>query len=244
MIETRLALPVRSPHPLIVPWTCVAPISTAAIELATPHSASLWQWIPTRMLPSSVPTASRVASVTCDGSDDPFVSQRTTVSAPAPGRRPHARAGVVRVVPPRVEEVLGVVDHALALADEEGDRLGDHPEVLGTVDSDHLLEVQTPRLADQRADSAHRIRPAAAVRDRRRRGCPAGGSSRRRRSPPARSAPRRAARTAHAPWGSKPESPPRSGGSELVELVRDTDLLVRGEGHPLPLHAVAQGRVI
>ena len=30
-----------------MPWTRPAPAATAASELATPHSASLWQWIPT-----------------------------------------------------------------------------------------------------------------------------------------------------------------------------------------------------
>src|SRR3954464_6239457 len=48
MIDTRLALPVRSPTPFIVPWTWRAPTSTAASVLATPHSASLWQWMGAR----------------------------------------------------------------------------------------------------------------------------------------------------------------------------------------------------
>jgi hypothetical protein len=33
-------------EPLIVPWTWRAPTSTAASVFATPHSESLWQWIP------------------------------------------------------------------------------------------------------------------------------------------------------------------------------------------------------
>src|SRR3712207_6867647 len=47
-----------------------------------------------------------------------------------------------RVVPPGVEEVLRVVDHLLALRDEKGHGLLDHPEVLVTVDADDLLQVQ------------------------------------------------------------------------------------------------------
>ena len=43
----RSALPQRSPKPLIVPCTCTAPASTAASELATATSQSLWQWMPT-----------------------------------------------------------------------------------------------------------------------------------------------------------------------------------------------------
>src|SRR5580692_8686873 len=108
MIETRLALPQRSPQPLIVPCTWRAPTSTAASELATPHSASLWQWMPTRVTPPISATAAAVAA----------------------------------------EEVLGVVDDALAGADEEGDRLLDHAQVLVAVDLDDLLEMQHPGLAD------------------------------------------------------------------------------------------------
>ena len=40
-IASRSALPVRSPYPLIVPWTCVTPASTAAIVFATAQPASL-----------------------------------------------------------------------------------------------------------------------------------------------------------------------------------------------------------
>ena len=40
MIETRLAFPVRSPIPFIVPCTWVAPLSTAASVFATPQPQS------------------------------------------------------------------------------------------------------------------------------------------------------------------------------------------------------------
>ena len=83
MIETRFALPVRSPTPFIVPWTWRAPASTAASVLATPHSASLWQWMPTRTRPSSAATTAATADCTCEGSDEPLVSHSVTVSAPA-----------------------------------------------------------------------------------------------------------------------------------------------------------------
>jgi len=48
--------------------------------------------------------------------------------------------------------VLGVVDHALAAVREEGDRLGDHAQVLLAVDMHDLVEMQGPRLAHQGAD--------------------------------------------------------------------------------------------
>ena len=47
MIETRLALPQRSPSPLSVPWIWRAPARTAASEFATACSVSLWAWMPT-----------------------------------------------------------------------------------------------------------------------------------------------------------------------------------------------------
>ena len=53
MIETRLALPQRSPMPLSVPWIWRTPASTAASELATACSVSLWAWMP-RWLPGTV----------------------------------------------------------------------------------------------------------------------------------------------------------------------------------------------
>ena len=85
MIETRLALPVRSPTPFIVPWTWRAPTSTAASVLATPHSASLWQWMADADAVADRGDArAAVAAATCGGSDEPLVSHRATVSAPAP----------------------------------------------------------------------------------------------------------------------------------------------------------------
>ena len=42
MMDTRLALPQRSPRPLSVPWIWRAPARTAASELATACSVSLW----------------------------------------------------------------------------------------------------------------------------------------------------------------------------------------------------------
>ena len=85
-----------------------APASTAASELATPTSASLWQWMPT-----PAPTASSdgargggdlVREVAAVG-----VAQRHPGGAGLGGGA-HAAQRVVRVVEVAVEEVLGVVD--------------------------------------------------------------------------------------------------------------------------------------
>ena len=44
----RFALPHRSPMPMNVPCTCVAPARTASSEPDTAQPLSLWQWMPTR----------------------------------------------------------------------------------------------------------------------------------------------------------------------------------------------------
>ena len=86
-----------------------------------------------------------------------MVSQHATVSAPASAAARRQRERVVAVVGVAVEEVLGVVDHALARADEEGDRFGDHPQVLVAIDLDDLVEVQRPGLAHERADRGEAV---------------------------------------------------------------------------------------
>src|SRR2546427_38675 len=81
MIETRLALPQRSPNPFIVPCTCPTPSATAASELATAHSASLWTWMPSGVFTCFV-TTWRTATRS-GGSVPPFVSHSTSQWAPA-----------------------------------------------------------------------------------------------------------------------------------------------------------------
>ena len=65
---------------------------------------------------------------------------------------------VVGLRAPAVEEVLGIVDHALAGTAQELDRFRDHPQVLAAVNLDELLEVERPGLADDRADRRDRVR--------------------------------------------------------------------------------------
>ena len=79
-IETRLALPHRSPYPLIVPWTWRQPASTAASAFATASSPSLWLWMPSGVRSSR--RTSAVTSATQWGRLPPLVSHSTTQSAP------------------------------------------------------------------------------------------------------------------------------------------------------------------
>ena len=78
-----MALPQRSPMPLIVPCTILAPALTAASEFATPHSASLWVWMPISTRSPRSPTAAAVTSAISAGRVAPFVSHNVTFSAPA-----------------------------------------------------------------------------------------------------------------------------------------------------------------
>ena len=244
MIVVRLALPVRSPTPLVVPCTCSAPASTAASALATPQPASSCGWMPIRQRSLSSATTARVASATCGGSDEPLVSQSTTVSAPASAARAQAVQRVAGVGAPAVEEVLGVVDHALALRDQERDRRSDHVEVLLGRDLDDLLQVQAPGLADQRADRREAVGEHA---QRRVLGRPAPAA--------ARHPERGDLRVLEALAGEQVEELELLGvrgreagldqvDPELVELVGDAQLLGSAERHGRALHAIAQGRVV
>ncbi len=142
----------------MVAWTCRIPAVTAAIELATASSASLWVWIPH--------TIGRSESVALDrrphGGDDPeqLVGHRPAVGVaqdegPAPAWRAAWRVlhGVSRVVLVAVEEVFGVVHGLTTPVDQEADRVGDHVEVLGRRRAQDLGHVEQPALAE---DGHHR----------------------------------------------------------------------------------------
>ena len=154
MIVMRFALPVRSPMPLIVPCTCVAPASTAASVLATAQPASSWQW-----MPSATPgSASRD-----DGHDRArsaaAASRRWCRTARRARRRPRrrragsrARSRGRRAKPSK--KCSASSSTRLPSRDEEGDRLADHREVLLARDAHDLLDVQ------QRASCRRACRPA------------------------------------------------------------------------------------
>ena len=98
MIETRLALPQRSPRPLMVPWTCVAPLRTPAIALATATSESLCGWIPIGHRTAAI-AACTPASISC-GRRPPLVSQSAIRSTPAEStarRQASANSGLAEI---------------------------------------------------------------------------------------------------------------------------------------------------
>ena len=95
-----------------------APASTAASELATPHSRSLWAWIPTSTRSPSSATTAAVASAICAGQAGAVGVAERHVLGPGGDRGAQALERVAGVVAVGVEEVLGVVDHPLALPRE------------------------------------------------------------------------------------------------------------------------------
>ena len=160
------------------------------------------------------------------------------------GGRGRAAQRVGRVVAPGVEEVLGVVHHALALRGEEPDRLVDHAQVLVAAHVDDLAEVQAPGLADdgdrgregvrQHAQAVvglrgHALAPRHAEGDELRVAQPL---------------------VAHAPEEldllrvGRGEPALDEADAELVELERDARLLVDRDREALLLHAVAQRGVV
>ena len=209
MIVTRLALPVRSPMPLIVPWTWVAPASTALSVLATAQPVSSWVWMP------SGDARQRFGD---DGEGGPDLRRQAAAVGVAqhqalgagPGGRAQAVQRIARVEAEAVEEVLGVEQHALA-----GARRGRRPSRRSSPGSPRARRARPSRRAATEAlptivqagakDSASTRSPSSCSAARR-----AGGSCRRRRSAPARAARRRAGRTAPAPSGSRRGSRPRS----------------------------------
>jgi hypothetical protein len=159
-------------------------------------------------------------------------------------RGAEAAQGVVGIVPEGVEEVLGVVDHPLVLANEEADGVGDHPQVVLGIDVGDLLEVKRPRLADQRADGREAIGQQA-------QGRVVGGG----RVPATGHPEGRELRVLETLAREQIEQSlllgVRGGEAgldhldpERVEGVGHAHLLVHGQRHALPLHAVAEGGVV
>ncbi len=146
--EIRSALPQRSPKPLIVPCTCVAPASTAASELAMASSQSLWQWIPIGT--STAESAARVSSAISFGMRAAVGVAEHDSRGPGGGGGLDRLAGVFGIVLPAVEEMLGVVDHFAARFAEIADRFVDHRQVFFERNAEHLGCMEGRSLADDR----------------------------------------------------------------------------------------------
>src|SRR6266851_2784053 len=156
-------------------------------------------------------------------------------------QRPHR---VLRVALEAVEEVLGVVDDLLEVLEEVRDRIRDHGHVLLERGAERRGHVEVPRLAEDGDDGRPRLDEGleVAVLLRPHAG-PAGG---------AEGADLRALehRVLHAleeaqVLGIRPGPAALDVvHAELVEAVRDTHLVLHGEGHALALGAVAERGVV
>ncbi len=140
--------------------------------------------------------------------------------------------------------MLGVVEDALALASQEGDRLVDHPQVLVAIDAHDLVEMQIPGLADDRRDGReglgeHAQRDvlvgahAAAARH------AEGGDQRARRRIGLERAEQLGVLGVRL---GEPGLDERE--AEAVDEMGEAHLLADGERDALPLRAVAQRRVV
>ncbi len=246
MIVTRFALPVRSPMPFIVPGPAWRPPRRRRACSRRRTRSRRGSGCRARRSASAARTTRARASAICVGQRaSRWCRTATTRSAPALGGRAQAAQRVVRVVAVAVEEVLGVVDDALALRDEERDRVGDHREVLlarrrgrpSPGAARHVLPTIVQTGAKQSARTGGRV----GVRARRR----GAGSCRTRRSRRARTA-----RAASSPKSSsslgldagKPASIRCMPSPSRACTTRSFSSAV--SDMPLALHPVAQGGVV
>ncbi len=159
-------------------------------------------------------------------------------------RGAEAAKGVIGMGLVRVEEVLGIVDHPLALLPEEGDRLRDHAQVLVAIDAQDLLDVQVPGLTH---DARHR-RPQPGQRAQhqvvgRRDPAPAGHAEGRHHRF-AQVLPGHALEEGRVLGVRSGEAALDHVDAQLGQADGDAHLLVHGDAQPLALHAVAQGGVV
>ena len=137
MTLTRSALPQRSPMPLIVPCTCVAPSRDGGQRVRHRHVAvvvAVDAELDAAARGAPRPTAAAMSS----GRVPPLVSHRMMTLAPASCGGLQRLQGVLGVVPEAVEEVLGVVEHLAPGRLAVGDRVGDHVQVLLQRRAEHL----------------------------------------------------------------------------------------------------------
>ena len=134
--------------------------------------------MPTSASGSSATTARVAASISSRQRRAVGVAQRHVLGARVAAAARRQRSAYARSSRAAVEEVLGVVDHALALADQERDRLGDHAQVLVAVDLARPSRGAGPRSCRRACRPARRTRRARAAPGPRRRRRRAGASSR------------------------------------------------------------------
>ena len=81
--SSRLALPARSPMPLMVHSTCLAPLATPARELAVDKPRSFWQCVEMMYWPGTFALMPAMSAPNSSGRQMPTVSGMFSVVAPA-----------------------------------------------------------------------------------------------------------------------------------------------------------------
>ena len=245
MIVTRFALPVRSPMPLIVPCTCVAPDSSAVSEFATAQPESSWQWIP------SAAAGQRFAHDRERRADLRRQAAAVRVAQHEPlgarlGGRAQAVERVAGVEREAVEEVLGVEQHALARAargtpTESAIIARFSSRLTRTTFSTCSTEALPTSVQTGAKDSARTRSPSSSL----------GRASSRRRVIPKATISALASRSLREQREQllllrvrRREAGLDHVHAELVERVDDAQLLLGGERHAAAAHAVAQGGVV
>ena len=148
MIETRLALPQRSPRPLSVPWIWRAPARTAASEFATACSVSLWAWMPTwspgmclhHLADDRLDLVRQRAAIGV-AQHDP--ARAVLVGGLGAGQR------IVRIGLVAVEEMLAVEQHLAALGLGGAHAVADRGEVFLERGLERDADVIVPGLGDE-----------------------------------------------------------------------------------------------
>ena len=147
---------------------------------------------------------------------------------------------VARVGPVAIEEVLGVVDHLAPVAPEECHRLADEGQVLVEADTEGPEHVQLPRLAEHRDSGGLRLdqRQHARVLVHRELGHARGAEG---HEPGVFQAKGLRAGEEFLVFRVRPRPAPFDVvDAELIELLRDDQLVVNGEGDVLSLSAIPE----
>ena len=245
MIVTRFALPTRSPIPLIVPCTCVAPPSTAVSVFATAQPESSWVWIPSATSGSaSRDDRQRDADLRRQrapvgvAQHDPLGPRvgRGAQRSPAHSRdlrRSRRRSARRRAARACRVAIRNATDSAIIFRFSSRETL--------TTFSTCSTEVLPTSVHTGAKDSARIRSPSSCVRRRPR----AGASSRTRRSPRSRNARSASSSNSCSSFGfDDGKTRLDHVHAERVERVHDAQLLLRGQAHAAAAHAVAQGRVV
>ena len=151
---------------------------------------------------------------------------------------------VVRIVQIAVEEMLGVVDHFLAVLLQVAHGIGDHRQVFLRRRLEHLLDVQQPALAEDRRHRRARLQDRRQARVLRRRHARAPRAAERRQLGVLQRHRAHRLEELHVLRVRRREAAFEIVDPEFVQAPGDADLGRHREIDAFALRAVAQGRIV